>query len=124
MNNYNKSEWNEHRLTMKSTWIQYIDWKRRIEAHFDYVERLPSQYFNRRVLGLKDAMDIHWINFIDREIAANHIKDWDQLEEAIIMDEIFPLKKRMTIAMNLKQDKRECLVAFMSKLQIAQASLD
>ena len=39
MNNYNKSKWNEHRLTMKSTWIQYIDWKRRIDDHFNYVAK-------------------------------------------------------------------------------------
>ena len=90
MNNYNKSEWNEHRLTMKSTWIQYLDGKRRTDAHFDSVERLPSRYFHRRVLRLKDAMDIHWINYIEREIAANHINDWEQLEDDIIlrMDEI------------------------------------
>ena len=70
-----------------------MDWKRRIDEHFDYVERLPSCYFNRRVLRLKDAMDIHWINYIECEISANHIKDWEQLEDAIIkrMDEILPV---------------------------------
>ena len=35
MNNYNKSEWNYYRLTMKSTWIQYLDCKRRIDDHFN-----------------------------------------------------------------------------------------
>ena len=60
-------------------------------------------------------MDIHWINFIEHEIAANHIKDWDQLDEAIIlrMDEIFQVMKMMTTAMNLQQDKGECLIAFL-----------
>ena len=50
MNNYNKSDWNEYRLTMKSTWIQYIDWNRRIDNHFNNVERLSTRQFNRRVL--------------------------------------------------------------------------
>ena len=59
MTNYNKSYRNDYRLTMKSTWIEYKDWKRRIVEHFDYVEHLPTQYFTRRVLLLKYAMDIH-----------------------------------------------------------------
>ena len=106
---------------MKSTWIQYIDWKRRIDDHFNYVEILPSRQFNRRVLRLKVAMDIQWINYIDQESAANHIKDWEQLDDAILlrMDEIFLVIKRMTTAMNLKQDKGECLIALMGRLQIA-----
>ena len=64
MTNYNKSEWNNYRLTMKSTWIEYKDWKRRIDEHSDYVEQLPNKYFTRRVLRLKDAMDIHCMNYI------------------------------------------------------------
>ena len=69
---------------------------------------------------------MHWINYIEHEISANNIKDWEQLEEAIIrrMDEIFPIMKRMTTAMNLKPDKGECLIAFISRLQIAQDSVD
>ena len=126
MNNYKKSEWNEYRLTMKSIWIQYIDWKRRIDNHFNHVERLSTHQFDRRVLRLKDALDVQWIHYIECEIAANHVRDWDQLEEAIIkrMDEIFPVMKRMTTAMNLKQDNGECLIPFMSRLEIAQDSRD
>ena len=52
MTNYNKSDWNDYRLTMKSTWIEYKDWKRRIDDHFNYVEELPTHYFTRRVLRL------------------------------------------------------------------------
>ena len=37
MNNYSKSDWNEYGLTMKSTWIQYIDRKRRLDNHFNHV---------------------------------------------------------------------------------------
>ena len=82
---------------MKSTWIHYSDWKRRIDDFFNYVEELLTHYFTRRVLRLKDAMDIHWINCIEPEISANHIKDWEQLEEAIIrrMDKIFPIMKKI-----------------------------
>ena len=40
------------------------------------------------------------------------------------MDEIFPIMKRMTTAMNLKQDKGECLITFMSRLRIAKDSVD
>ena len=125
MTNYNKSDWNDYRLTMKSTWIEYKDLKRRIDEHFDHVEQLPTQYFTRRVPRQKDAMDIHLINYIKREISANNIKDWEQLEEAIMrrMDEIFPIMKRMTTAMDLKQDKGECLITFMRRLQIAQDSV-
>ena len=40
------------------------------------------------------------------------------------MDEIFPKMKRMTTTMNLKQKKGECLIGFLSRLQIAQDSVD
>ena len=111
---------------MKSTWIQYLDWKRRVDEHFDQVKQLPKRLFTRRVLRLKDAMDTQWINYIECEIRVNNIKDWDQLEEAIIhrMDEIFSKMKRMTTTMNLRQDKGECLIAFISRLQIAQDSVE
>ena len=101
---------------MKSTWIQYIDWKRRLDNHFNHVERLSTIHFDRRVIRLHDAMDVQWIHYIERKIAANNVRKWDQLEEALEkrMDEIFPVMKRMTTAMNLKQKPGECLIAFMS----------
>ena len=41
MNSYNKSDWKDCKLTMQSMWIEYLDWKRKIDNHFKYVERLP-----------------------------------------------------------------------------------
>ena len=126
LNNYNKSDWNEYKLTMKSTWIQYIDWKRRLDNHFNHVERLSTLQFDRRVRRLHDAMDAQWIRYIEREISANNVRDWEQLELAIVkrMDEIFPVKKRMMKAMNLKQKPGECLIAFKSRLKIVQESVE
>ena len=100
--------------------------ERRIDNHFNHVERLSTLQFDRRVLRLQDAMDIQWIHYIGCEIAANNVKDWDQLEVATVkrMDEIFPVMKRMTSAMNLKQNIGECLIAFMSRLKIAQESVE
>ena len=42
MTNYSKSDWDNERLTMKSTWIDYTNWKSKIEEHFDQVEQLPN----------------------------------------------------------------------------------
>ena len=72
-----------------------------------HVERLSTLHFDRRVIRLHDAMDAQWIHYIECKIQANNVRDWEQLKLAIIkrMDEIFPVMKRMTTAMNLKQDK-------------------
>ena len=66
MNNYHKSDWNEYKLTMKSTWIQYLDWKKRLDNHFNHVERLSTLQFDRRVLRLHDTMDVQWTHHIEQ----------------------------------------------------------
>ena len=76
MNSYNKADWKDCKLTMQTTWIQYLDWKRKIDNHFKYVERLSTTQMERRDLRLQDAMDIHWIKYIDQEIMANNVRDW------------------------------------------------
>ena len=75
---------------------------------------------------MKDSTDSQWINCNKREIRVNNIKNWEQLEKAIVhrMDEIFPKMKRMTTTMILRQDKGDFLIGFMSRLQIAQDSVD
>ena len=83
MNNYHKSDWNDCKLTMKSTWIQYLEWKRRLDNHFKHVERLSTLQFDRRVIRLHDAMDVQWIHHIEREIMANNVRDWEQMEACI-----------------------------------------
>ena len=53
MNSYNPMMWKDCKLTMKTTWIEYIDWKRKIDNHFNYVEKLASHEVERRVLRLR-----------------------------------------------------------------------
>ena len=50
MNSYNPMMWKDCKLTMKTNWIDYIDWKRKIDNHFNYVEKLASHKVQRRVL--------------------------------------------------------------------------
>ena len=59
MNSYNPMMWKDCKLTMKTDWIKYIDWKRKIDNHFNYVEKLASHEVERRVLRVQDAMDTH-----------------------------------------------------------------
>ena len=103
-----------------------MDWKRKIDTHFKYVERLPTTQLERRVIRLQDAVDVHWIEYIDQEIIANNVRDWQGLEELMVrrIDEIFPVMKRMMTAMNMKQGEGECLLSFMSRLKIAQDSVE
>ena len=110
---------------MKATWIQYIDWKRKIDNHFKYVENLSTSEIERRVLRLQDAMDIHRIKYIEHEIMANNVRDWQGVEDLIVkrMDKIFPKMKRVMSAMTLKQDRGEDLLSFMSCLKIALDSV-
>ena len=54
MNSYNPMIWKDYKLTMKTNWIDYIDWKRKIDNHFNYVEKLASHEVQRRVLRLKE----------------------------------------------------------------------
>ena len=84
MNSYNKADWKDCKLTMQTTWIQHLDWKRKIDNHFIYVERLSTREIERRVLRLQDAMDIHWIKYIDQEIMANNVRDWQGVEDLIV----------------------------------------
>ena len=109
MNSYNPLIWKDCKLTMQTTWIQYIDWKRKIYNHFKYVEKVSTRGIERRVLRLQDAMDIHWIKYIEHEIMANNVRDWQGVEDLIVkrMDKIFPKMKRVMTAMTLKQDKGE-----------------
>ena len=106
MNSYNPMMWKDCKLTMKTNWIEYIDWKRKIDNHFNYVEKLASHEVERRVLRLQDAMDIHWINHLNHKIMAKNIRDWQGVEELIIkrMDQIFPKMKRVMSAITLTQD--------------------
>ena len=84
MNSYNPLIWKDCKLTMKTTWIQYMDWKRKIDNHFKFVEKLATHEIERRVLRLQDAMDIHWIKYIEHEIMANNIRDWQGVEDLIV----------------------------------------
>lgn len=126
MTNYSKADWDGERLTMKSTGIDYINWRKKIDDHFDHVEQLLTSAFKRRVFRLKDAVDAQWINYIDTHIRANSLKPWEEVEAAMIyrMDEIFPKMKRMTTTIGLKQKPEEDLFTFLSRLQIAQDSVD
>ena len=71
-------------------------------------------------------MDIHCIKYIDQEIMANNVRDWQGLEELIVkrIDEIFHKMKRVMTAMTLKQGDWEDLLSFMSCLKIAQDSVE
>ena len=92
---------------MKSTWIDYINWKGKIDENFDQVEQTPKNEFRKRAFRRKDALDTQWINYIETEIRAKNIKTWEKLEAAILsrMDEIFPKMKRMTTTIGLRQEK-------------------
>ena len=76
-------------------------------------------------MRLQDAMDIHWIKYIDQEIMANNVRDWQGIEDLIVkrMDKIFPKMKRVMTAMTLKQGDGEDLISYMSRLKIAQDSV-
>ena len=84
MNSYNKADWKDCKLTMQTTWIQYLDWKRKIDNHFKYVERLSTPQIERRVLRLQDAMEVHWIKYIDQDIMVNNVRDWQGVEDLIV----------------------------------------
>merc|ERR1711954_209127 len=125
MNSYNPLISKDCKLTMQTTWIQYINWKRKIDNHFKYVEKLSTSEIEMRVLRFLDAMDIHWIKYIKHEIMANNVRDWQGVEDLIVkqMDELFPKMKRVMSAVTLTQDKGEDLHSFMSHLKIALDSV-
>ena len=125
MNSYNPMMWKDCKLTMKTDWIEYIYWKRKINNHFNYVEKLASHEVERRVLRLQDAMDIHWINHLNHEILAMNIRDWEGVEELIIkrMDQIYPKTRRVMSTVTLTQNDGEDLLSFISRLKIALDSV-
>merc|ERR1711954_24617 len=105
--------------------IEYIDWKRKINNHFNYVEKLASHDVQLRVIRLQDAMDSSWINYLNHEIHAGNVVNWEGVEELIVkrMDQIFPKMKRVMKAVTLTQDDREDLVSFTGRLKIALDSV-
>ena len=110
---------------MKTNWLQYIDWKRKVDIHFNYVEKLATHDIQRRVIRLHDTMDSSWINYLNQEILANNVVEWEQVEAIIIkrMDQIFPKMRRVIAAITLTQDNGEDLVAFTNHLKIALDSV-
>ena len=50
MNSYNPMIWKDCKLTLKTDWIEYLDWKRKIDNHFNYVEKLASLDVHLRVI--------------------------------------------------------------------------
>ena len=57
MSSYNPMIWKDCKLTHNSNWLEYIDWKRKIDIHFNYVEKLATHDIQRRVIRLHDTMD-------------------------------------------------------------------
>merc|ERR1711954_120001 len=105
--------------------IQYINWKRKIDNHINFVEKLASHDVQLRVIRLQDAMDSSWINYRNHEILAKNVVEWEGVEELIVkrMDQIFPKMKRVMSAVTLTQDNGEDLVSFTSRLKIALDSV-
>merc|ERR1711954_125076 len=105
--------------------IEYIDWKRKINNHFNYVEKLASHDVQLRVIRLQDAMDSSWINYLNHEIHARNVVEWEGVEELIVkrMDQIFPKMKRVMTAVTLTQDDGEDLVSFTGRLKVALDSV-
>merc|ERR1712081_13899 len=117
--------WKDCKLTQKTDWIEYLNWMRKIDDHFNYVEKLASHDVQLRVIPLQDAMDSSWINYLNHEIHARNVVNWEGVEEIIIrrMDQLFPKMKRVMTAVTLTQDDGEDLVSFTGCLKIARASV-
>ena len=43
MTNYNPMQWESKKLTIKITWINYRQWKDKIDQHFKYIEQLEEE---------------------------------------------------------------------------------
>merc|ERR1711954_286562 len=112
-------------LKMKTTWIQYMDWKRKIDVHFNYVEKLATNDIQRRIIRLHDTMDSSWINHLNQEIQANNVVEWEQVVAILErrMDQLFPKMRRIIAAVTLTQKNGEDLVAFTNRLKIALDSV-
>ena len=50
MSSYNPMIWKDCKLTMKSNWLEYIDWKRKIDTYFNFDEKLASHDVQLRVI--------------------------------------------------------------------------
>ena len=70
-------------------------------------------------------MDSSWINYLNHEIHARNVVEWEGVEELIVkrMDQIFPKMKRVISAVTLTQGDGEDLVSFTSRLKIALNSV-
>merc|ERR1712081_9560 len=107
------------------TWLEYQDWMRKINVHFNFVEKLVTNDIQRRIIRLYDTMDSSWINHLNQEIQANNVIEWDQVVAILErrMDQIFPKMRRIIAAVTLKQKEGEDLVAFTNRLKIALDSV-
>merc|ERR1711954_165260 len=105
--------------------IQYINWKRKIDNHINFVEKLASHDVQLMVIQLQDAMDSSWISYLNHEIPARNVVEWEGVEDLIVkrMDQIFPKMKRVMTAVTLTQDEGEDLVSFTGHLKIALDSV-
>ena len=99
--------------------------REKIDNHFNYVEKLASHDVQLRVIRLQDAMDSSWINYLNHEIHARNVVNWEGVEELIVrrMDQLFPKMKRVMTAVTLTQDDGEDLVSFTGCLKIALDSV-
>ena len=70
-------------------------------------------------------MDSSWINYLNHEIHARNVVNWEGVEELIVrrMDQLFPKMKRVMTAVTLTQDDGEDLVSFTGRLKIALDSV-
>merc|ERR1712081_45450 len=125
MSTYSPLIWKDCKLTDKSTWLEYQDWMRKINRHFNYVEKLSTNDIQRRIIRLHDTMDLSWINHLNQQIQANNVIEWDQVVAILErrMDQIFPKMRRIIAAVTLKQEEGEDLVAFTNRLKIALDSV-
>merc|ERR1712081_34166 len=125
MSTYSPLIWKDCKLTDKSTWLEYQDWMRKINRHFNYVEKLSTNDIQRRIIRLHDTMDLSWINHLNQQIQANNVIEWDQVVAILErrMDQIFPKMRRIIAAVTLKQKEGEDLVAFTNRLKIALDSV-
>ena len=57
MSTYNPMIWKDCKLTEKTTWLEYQDWMRKINVHFNFVEKLATNDIQRRIIRLYDTMD-------------------------------------------------------------------
>ena len=122
MTNYNPIQWAENKLTLKSTWIDYCQWKDKIDQHFKFTEQLDESAYIPRYNRLKDAMDPGWIHYLDQQMKTSKINCWKDIVDSLEkkMNDIYPIMKRMMTVIEMKQQKGETLLKFISRLDIAR----